>query len=102
LGIRTPDNVVFAGDSLIAPEILRSNPFLYLANPSQQISTIEKIRADKSALLYLSHGGIPHDVPALINANYELLMQILVTLKQIIQIPRNREEIINEVITGKE
>ncbi|NLK52759.1 MAG: MBL fold metallo-hydrolase [Syntrophomonadaceae bacterium] len=99
LGIRTPDNVVFTGDSLISPEILHSNPFLYLADPSQQIATLEKIRADKSALLYLSHGGITDNISALIRANYEILMQIQATLKHILRTSRNREEIINEVIT---
>jgi glyoxylase-like metal-dependent hydrolase (beta-lactamase superfamily II) len=98
LGIRTPDNVVFVGDSLIPIQILHTNPFLYLADPKQQIQTIEKIRADNSPLLYLSHGGISTDIPAVINANYDMMMLILVTLKQIIHAPRNQEEIIHEVI----
>ncbi len=99
-GLRTPDNVLFVGDGLIPPEILVSNPFLYLANPDQHLAALEKLRADSSPLFYLSHGGIVTDVhiPAVIDANHAMMMHILFTLKDIIHAPRNREEIINEVI----
>jgi len=99
LGLRTPDNVLFAGDSLIAPEILRANPFLYLADPGQQLNTLAKLKTDKSSLLYLSHGGLSDQVSALVSINQAMLLSLMDLLKQIIQFPRSREAIIQEVIT---
>ncbi len=102
LGIRTPDDVVFTGDSLIPPDILHTNPFLYLADPSQQKLTIENLRAANSPLFYLSHGGLATDIPALINANHEMMEHLLLILKNIIHSPRTQEEIINEVIAQQD
>lgn len=98
LGIRTPDNVVFAGDSLLSAEILQANPFFYLADPKQQQLTLEKMRTDNSPLFYLSHGGLITDTSALIDANEHMMLHIIITLKDIIRTPRNREEIIDKVI----
>ncbi len=97
-GIRTPDNVIFAGDSLLALEILNSSPFLYLANPDQQLATLEKIKAEDSALLYLAHGGRQEDIPAIVTANYGMLIYILDTLKDILQKPHSLEEVMHEII----
>ena len=98
MGIRTPDNVVFAGDSLLASEILNSSPFLYLANPDQQLATLEKIKAEDSALLYLAHGGRQEDIPAIVAANYGMLIYILNILKDILREPHSLEEVIDEII----
>jgi glyoxylase-like metal-dependent hydrolase (beta-lactamase superfamily II) len=99
LGLRTPDNVLFVGDSLIAPEILRANPFLYLADPGQQLDTLAKLKTDKASLLYLSHGGLSDQVSALVSINQAMLFSLMDLIKQIIQFPRSRETIIQEVIT---
>ena len=50
LGIITPDQVLFVGDSLISIEALLTNPFLYLANPQQQLVTFDNL---KPGLYYL-------------------------------------------------
>lgn len=99
LGLRTPDNVLFVGDSLIAPSILRANPFLYLADPGQQLDTLAKLKTDKASLLYLSHGGLSDQVSDLVSINQAMLFSLIDLLKQIIQFPRSREAIIQEVIT---
>lgn len=99
LGIRTPDDVFFAGDSLISETLLQANPFLYLADPHQQMLTLKKIKEANFTCLYPSHGGLAADIPALIKANYEMMMDILQLLLQIIAVPRSREEIMDEVIT---
>ena len=99
LGLRTPDNVLFVGDSLIAPKILRVNPFLYLADPGQQLNTLAKLKTDKASLLYLSHGGLSDQVSDLVSINQTMLCSLMDLLKQIIQDPRSREVIIQEVIT---
>ncbi len=99
LGLRTPDNVVFAGDSLIPPEILHANPFLYLADPDQQLKTLAKLKTDKTSPIYLSHGGLSDQVSALVSINQDMLFLLMDLIKQIIRFPRSRETIIQEVIS---
>ncbi len=98
LGIRTPDNVIFAGDSLIAPEILSENPFLYLADPEQQLTTLANFPGDDEPLLYLSHGGRQDNISAVISTNYQLFFSIVDTIKNILAKPLPLEDIIREII----
>lgn len=101
LGICTPDNVLFPGDSLIAPEMLNSNPFLYLADPGQQRATLKKLGAGDYPLLYLSHGGRQENLPAVVAANQTLLANILETLLALLHEPLTHEEITRTMIAGQ-
>jgi glyoxylase-like metal-dependent hydrolase (beta-lactamase superfamily II) len=98
MGIRTPDNVIFAGDSLIAAEILKSTPFLYLANPEQQLITLEKFKLMDYSRLCLAHGEEQANTSAIVEANYAMLNYILDTLLNILQKPLSLEEIIQSII----
>ncbi|MDD2619928.1 MAG: MBL fold metallo-hydrolase [Syntrophomonadaceae bacterium] len=98
MGIITPDGVLFAGDALIAPEILTDNPFLYLAHPDKQNGTIETIKAARFIKLYLSHGGLIADVSAVLKANEEMFITVVNSIKEMIKEPRSPEAIIVEVI----
>ncbi|MEA4925231.1 MAG: MBL fold metallo-hydrolase [Syntrophomonadaceae bacterium] len=98
LGIITPDGVLFAGDSLIPREILRAHPFLYLADPGQQLNTLELLKKTPYRQLYLSHGGRTDDLTATLNANRELLDTIINNVSEIIAEPRSPEAIIREII----
>ncbi len=101
IGIMTPDQVVFVGDSLISQDELELNPFLYLADLGQQFRTLETLR-DKSHLpFYLSHGGLIDNMPEIINVNYEMLSDIMLMLKDILRKPLTREEIMREAIARK-
>lgn len=101
LGICTPDEVFFAGDSLIAPEMLDLNPFLYLADPGRQLATLDRIRAANYPLLYLSHGGMQEDAPAMAEANRAMLMHILDVLVKLLPTPLTHEEITAAMIAGQ-
>ncbi|MEQ8200567.1 MAG: MBL fold metallo-hydrolase [Syntrophomonadaceae bacterium] len=101
LGIRTPDDVLFPGDSLIAPEMLDLNPFLYLADPARQLATLDKIRAGNYPLLYLSHGGRREDLATVVEANQAMLLHILDTLIVLLQEPRTHEEITRAMIADR-
>lgn len=98
LGIITPDGVLFAGDSLISPEILKANPFLFLSDPGKQLDSLETIKKARYDILYLSHGGLTDDITAALNANREILQAMVNNIKAIISEPRSLEEIIGEII----
>ncbi|MGI6433778.1 MAG: MBL fold metallo-hydrolase [Syntrophomonadaceae bacterium] len=96
LGIRTPDDVVFAGDSLLAAAILEAHPCLYLADPGQQLISLQKLEKENCSCLYLSHGGLAADAGAVINANRAVLVHNLDTVQNIIGRERSLEAIIHE------
>ncbi len=98
MGIITPDQVVFVGDSLIGSLALQLNSFLYLSDLGKQMKTIERLRSKSHLSFYLSHGGISEDVSGLIDMNYGLLIDTLNMLKDILGKPRTREEIMRELI----
>lgn len=99
LGIATPDNVLFLGDSIISEKELRLNPFLYIADLESQLNTIKSLReACASRACYLSHGGLSQDVDGLVEENYRVLMDILRQLELILEIPRGREEIVRKLM----
>ncbi len=102
LGICTPDQVLFSGDSLIAPEMLELNPFLYLADPGRQLATLEKTQAGNYPHLYLSHGGMQENAPAVAEANRAMLMHILDALVELLQAPLSHEEVTAAIIAGQQ
>ncbi|MGI5879712.1 MAG: MBL fold metallo-hydrolase [Syntrophomonadaceae bacterium] len=98
LGIITPDQVLFAGDSLISKELLLSNPFLYLANPHKQLDTFELLKTMQIPYCFLSHGGLTENISALVDANYNLFLTITALILDIITVPAGLETVIHEVI----
>ncbi len=98
LGIITPDQVLFVGDSLISIEALLTNPFLYLANPQQQLVAFDNLKSVVVPYYYLSHGGLAENFPAIIDANYNLLLTIIDLILDIIRTPAGLETIIKEII----
>lgn len=98
IGIRTPDDIVFAGDSLIAPEILEENPFLYLADPARQFATLEKFSAMAWPWVYLAHGGWQDDVSAVIEANHAMMVHILDALIDIVRQPHSLEDVTSAIM----
>ncbi|MDD3852113.1 MAG: MBL fold metallo-hydrolase [Syntrophomonadaceae bacterium] len=97
LGIITPDQVLFVGDSLISIETLRTNPFLYLANPQKQLVTFEKLKS-ATPYYYLSHGGLTDNISDLIDANYNLFLTITDLILDIIRNPAGLETVIHDII----
>lgn len=97
MGIITPDEILFAGDSLISRETLREFPFLYLTDVEKHMETLAKLRdlfrqEKHPDFVFLAHGGLQEDVPDLIEKNYQTLMEILEFIMDLLNKPREREE----------
>ncbi|MGL6105601.1 MBL fold metallo-hydrolase [Romboutsia sp.] len=56
IGIMTKDKVLFAGDLLISPEVLRKYDFLFTFDIEEQIKSLEKIKNIDFDYLVLGHG----------------------------------------------
>lgn len=92
IGIITPDEVLFAGDSLIAPRILETHSFLHMEDIEMQLKTLERLRGYSSAPVYLSHGGLADDSAAAIEANHQILLENLRIIRSVLAIPRSQED----------
>lgn len=97
-GIITPDEVLFAGDSLTSKDILKGFPFLYLADVGKHLDTLKILKDLNMEQVFLPHGGLQDNIPQLIDYNYQILMNLLEYILQVINLPRGREEILPLVV----
>ena len=96
MGLITPDGVLFAGDSLVSPQILKTFPCVFLVDAAQQFLTLDRLTAGNYKSIYLSHGGLAEDALLVITANYDILTNNLRAMDDIIQVPRSLEGVIGE------
>lgn len=100
LGIMTPDQVMFAGDSVVSEHLLNVNPFLYLADVESQFTTLQKLRNCSYRKLYLAHVGVAENPDEIIEKNYQIMIRILDTLMDILKKPSSREAAISKLTGG--
>ncbi|HNX27883.1 MAG TPA: MBL fold metallo-hydrolase [Syntrophomonadaceae bacterium] len=93
IGIETPDEVLFAGDSLLPLSALEEFPFLYLYDAASQMETLDFLKRKKHRKLYLSHGGHYDNLDKIIEANQATLENILQLITVFAADARTREEI---------
>jgi len=97
VGVETPDNVLFTGDSIIDPKILIKHPVLHLDDVSMQIKTLQMLKNKRPGFVYLSHGGMVDNIEQVIDKNYEQLMNNLEVIGGIIEKACTREEVISKL-----
>lgn len=69
IGVRTPDDVLFLGDSLFAGEIIDKYPLFFLYDIAAQLQTLERLRTTQAALFVPSHAAPTAELGPLIAAN---------------------------------
>ena len=98
IGIRTPDDVLFAGDSLLPAEALAVFPFLYLFDAARQLETLEKLSQEQYKKLFISHRGYIADPKSLIEENKDVLENIFKLAISFTEQAKTREEITSYLI----
>lgn len=98
VGIVTPDEVLFSGDSIISEHNLERFPFLYMADTEKHMHTLQYLGGNIYPYTVFSHGGLMQEVGEIIHKNEEILKHILGLIIDFIKIPRTREEITAHVI----
>lgn len=98
IGIVTPDEVLFSGDSIISEHNLERFPFLYMADAEKHINTIRYLEENIYPYTVFSHGGLMKEVEKIIQKNEEVLKYILDLITDFVKVPRSREEITSYVI----
>lgn len=99
IGVKTPDQVIFLGDSIISPLRLATEPSLCLADAGRHLKTIKYLqkRQDFDAAC-ISHGGLLNDVQQVVDHNLAVFRDQVDLILSILNIPRTREQVVAEVV----
>lgn len=81
IGVRTPDDVLFLGDSLFASEIIDKYPLFFLYDIAAQLQTLERLRTTEAALFVPSHAAPSSELGPLIAANTARIAATLASIR---------------------
>ncbi|QGT98885.1 hypothetical protein SYNTR_0292 [Candidatus Syntrophocurvum alkaliphilum] len=98
IGIKTQDDVLFLGDSIIHSKIIEEYYFTYAANVKEMIDSFTTIQQENYSEVIVSHGGIISDLEKAINQNNDLLNNLFELILKELNTPKTREVIIANVI----
>ena len=76
IGIRTPDDVIFLADSIIARKTWEEHKMPFFHSINKSIGTLEKIKALKAKYFVPSHDEPTTDISALADYNIERLLDL--------------------------
>lgn len=93
----TPDDVMYAGDTLMTADLLPGTKFSYAANYALDIESKEKLRAYHCKAYVMAHCGVTDEIDSLITENVEYVLQRAQYLWSLIDHPMSMEEIICRV-----
>jgi glyoxylase-like metal-dependent hydrolase (beta-lactamase superfamily II) len=96
IGIITPDNVFYVGDSLMGRDELKDTKIVYVDNIGVDLETKEKLRRIKCDKYILAHKGIYDDITSIIDDNINHLENQMKLIIDIINKPMTMSEIFQE------
>lgn len=105
LGLATRDGVCFLADALMGEETLRKYKIPFLTDIQKQLETYEKIESLDYDIYILSHCQKTYDKGAienLVRVNKENLQKYIDLSKELLQQPKTREELLEEIIILEE
>ena len=74
-GFRTPDDILFLGDALIASEIVSKHPLIFTYDVTQHLNSLEKLKKISARGYVIAHGGYAQEIETIIASNYKALME---------------------------
>lgn len=94
IGIRTPDDVYFVADAVIAKETLEKAPMSYIFDVRSQYETLEKIKAFEGKLCVPSHAEPTREISALADFNRECLDKVAEHILNLLRTPMTVEDVV--------
>lgn len=95
IGIKTPDDVYFVADSVIAAETLEKSPMSYIFDVESQYRTLEEIKALDQKLCVPSHAEPTRNISALAQINIDSLDKVNSFLLKLLENPMSVEELVS-------
>ncbi|MCX8074543.1 MAG: MBL fold metallo-hydrolase [Clostridia bacterium] len=76
IGIKTPDNVVFIGDSLFGSNILNKYHIFFIYDIHEYLSSLDKLEKMEECIFVPSHSVVSSNISALIEENRNKIYEI--------------------------
>lgn len=97
IGIKTPDNIVFLGDSLFSKIVAEKYQLYYLLDIQKHLYTLESLKVLEADYYIPSHCELHTDINELININIDTVNEIVETVYNICDTGKIFEDILQEV-----
>ncbi|MBQ9742563.1 MAG: MBL fold metallo-hydrolase [Ruminococcus sp.] len=91
IGVRTPDDVYFMADSVIAAETLTKCPMSYIFDIESQYRTLDMLKKYQGKLCVPSHAAPTKDIACLAEKNREALDKVNSRLRDLLRTPETLE-----------
>jgi glyoxylase-like metal-dependent hydrolase (beta-lactamase superfamily II) len=93
VGFRTPDEVLYLGDSLFSREIIEKYRLLFGVNIREWLETLEELRGEEAAYFVPCHAEPARDITSLIEVNRGALLSLTEDVLSLCGEPKNRDHL---------
>lgn len=100
VGLKTPDNVFFIADSLIAEQVIMKYHLFFLLDIKSHLATLEQLRTIPADVYVPSHGEPSPQIDALIEVNKAKVYEIITELIKLCLKPLTVDEVVQKVCTS--
>lgn len=95
IGVRTSDDVLFLGDTVVSKDTIDKHPLTYIYDPEVQFETLKALKGIKAALYIPYHAEPVKKIKSLCDYNINGMEDNLNLIREICQEPRHLDEIIS-------
>lgn len=97
IGIRTPDDIWFLGDSYLSRNFLKQYTFGFIYNVEAYIDTLKKLKEFKGALFVPSHGILETDIVPTLEQNLRSVTEMCGMICETCREYRGQDEILQQM-----
>lgn len=97
IGIRTPDDIWFLGDSYLSRSFLKQYTFGFIYNVEAYIDTLKKLKEFKGSLFVPSHGIIESDIVPTLEQNLRSVAEMCSMICETCREYRGQDEILQQM-----
>lgn len=97
IGIKTPDNILFAADSVSSPIILVKYGISYIYNVKEYLETLENLTQIEADLFIPSHADVCNDINEIVNINKEKVFEIISKILDFLKEPCSFEALLMHI-----
>lgn len=99
IGIRTPDNVLYVADAIMAGKDLELAKLPYHLSIEKAIETMEVLRNEKAELYLMAHKAVCENIDELIDQNIQSLKEKCERMERLINQPMTLSQVQQRILT---
>ena len=93
VGFRTPDEVLYLGDSLFSREIIEKYRLLFALNIREWLETLEELKQEEAAFFVPCHAEPTRNITDLIEINRKALLALTEDVRALCEEPKSRDSL---------